>query len=151
MFVGTYRHRLDAKGRVSVPAQFRRELPDGSVVAIGPEGRLMIWPPDEWRALEARYRRTSETDAEERRLIRLLFGSARMFELDAQGRMLLAPEHREFAQVRDTAVFTGVSNAVEVVGEEAWNADIGRLDAAAFTELHDFVNQRGTSAEPSPA
>jgi MraZ protein len=151
MFVGSYRHRLDAKGRVSVPAQFRRELPEGSVVAIGPEGRLMIWPSDEWRALEQRYRRTSDTGAEERRLIRQLFGSARLFELDAQGRMLLAPEHRTFAQVRDTVVFTGVGNAVEIVGEEVWDADTGQLDAAAFTELHDLVNQRGSPAPPSAA
>jgi len=100
MFVGSYRHRLDSKGRVSVPAQFRRDLPDGSVIAIGPEGRLMVWPPDEWNALEQRYRRTSDTPAEERRLIRLLFGSARRFELDGQGRVLVAPEHRAFAQIR---------------------------------------------------
>ena len=151
MFVGSYRHRLDAKGRVSMPAQFRRDLPDGSVVAIGQDGRLMVWPPDEWRSLEQRYRRTSETSAEERRLIRQLFGSARLFELDAQGRMLLAPEHRNFAQVRETAVFTGVGNAVEIVGEERWDADTGQLDAAAFTQLHDLVNQRGQAALPPPA
>lgn len=151
MFVGSYRHRLDAKGRVSVPAQFRRDLPDGSVVAIGPEGRLMVWPPDEWRALEQRYRLTSDTPAEERGLIRLLFGSARIFDLDGQGRMLLAPEHRSFAQIRDTAVFAGVGNVVEIVGEEVWDADGGRLDPAAFTDLHDRVNQRGLAAHQSPA
>lgn len=148
MFVGTYRHRLDPKGRVSVPAQFRRELPEGSVVAVGPDGRLMIWPADDWQALEQRYRRTSETDAEERRLIRVLLGSARGFELDAQGRMLIAPEHRAFAQISDTAVFTGVGNAVEIVGEEVWDADVGPLDARAFTELHDLVNRRGRAATP---
>jgi len=151
VFVGTYRHRLDAKGRVSVPAQFRRELPDGSVVAVGPDGRLMIWPPDEWGALEARYRLTSETGAEERKLIRITFGSARNFELDVQGRMLIVPEHRAFAQVGDTAVFTGVGNAVEIVGAEVWDADTGSLDAATFTQLHDRVNQRGSPLQPSPA
>src|SRR5438270_2633260 len=148
MFVGSYRHRLDSKGRVSVPAQFRRDLPDGSVIAIGPEGRLMVWPPDEWNALEQRYRRTSDTPAEERRLIRLLFGSARRFELDGQGRVLVAPEHRAFAQIRDSAVFTGVGNVVEIVGEEVWDTDAGQLDPAAFTELHDRVNSGAGGAQP---
>lgn len=148
MFVGSYRHRLDPKGRVSVPAQFRRELAEGGVVAVGTEARLVIWPPEEWRALEARYRRTSDTPAEERRLIRQLFGSARQLDLDAQGRMLLAPEHRDFARIRDAAVFTGVGNVVEVVGEEVWDADAGRLDPDAFTELHDRVNRRTAPAEP---
>jgi MraZ protein len=129
-----------------VPAQFRRELPEGSIIAVGPEGRLMIWPPDEWRALEQRYRRTSETPAEERTLIRALFGSARNFEMDGQGRTLVDPQHRIFAQIRDTAVFTGVGNVVEIVGEELWDAEIGTLDPASFTELHDRVNRR--AAEP---
>ena len=151
MFVGTYRHRLDAKGRVSVPAQLRKGLPEGSIVAIGPDGRLMIWPPDEWRLQEDRYRRTSATPAEERELIRFLFGNARNFELDAQGRLLLTPEQREFAGIRDTAVFTGTGNVVEIVGEERWDADHARLDPAAFTELHDRVNQRGAAAQPPPA
>lgn len=150
MFVGSYRHRLDSKGRVALPASFRRDLPAGSVVAIGPEGRLMVYPPEEWSSLEQRYRRTSETPAEERRLIRLVFGTARTLEVDGQGRILLAQEHRDFAQIGDTAVFTGVGNVVEVVGEEVWDADAGRLDPAAFTELHDLVNRSGAAAQ-SPA
>ena len=148
MFVGTFRHQVDGKGRVAVPAQFRRGLPAGSVVAIGPEGRLMLYPADEWTALEERYRRTSETPAEERRLIRQLFGSAREVELDAQGRILLGPDHRDFAEIRERAVFTGVGNVIEVVGERVWDADVSSLDAASFTELHDRVNQRSTPARP---
>jgi MraZ protein len=150
LFVGTFRHQVDGKGRVAVPAQFRRGLPAGSVVAIGPEGRLMLYPTEEWVALEARYRRTSETPAEERRLIRQLLGSAREVELDAQGRVLLTAEHRDFAQIRDRAVFTGVGNVVEVVGEATWDAEVASLDAASFTELHDRVNQRGSAAPVSP-
>jgi MraZ protein len=143
VFVGTFRHQVDGKGRVAVPAQFRRGLSMGSVVAIGPEGRLMLYPAEEWTALEARYRRTSETPAEERRLIRQLFGSAREVELDAQGRILLSPEHRDFAEIRERAVFTGVGNVIEVVGERVWDAEASALDASSFTDLHDRVNQRG--------
>ena len=149
MFVGTFRHQVDGKGRVAVPAQFRRGLPAGSVVAIGPEGRLMLYPADEWTSLEERYRRTSETPAEERRLIRQLFGTAREVELDAQGRILLSPEHRGFAEITERAVFTGVGNVIEVVGERVWDADVSSLDATTFTELHDRVNQRGAPARPS--
>jgi len=145
LFVGTYRHQVDGKGRVAIPAQFRRGLPTGSVVAIGPEGRLMLYPASEWITLEERYRRTSETPAEERRLIRQLFGSAREVELDAQGRVLLTPEHRDFAQIRDRAVFTGVGNVIEVVGEATWDTEVSLLDAESFTQLHDRVNQRGST------
>lgn len=141
MFLGTYHHQVDSKGRVAVPAAFRRDLAEGSVIAIGPEGRLMIYPPSEWSDLEQRYRRTSATAAEERELIRLLFGYARPAELDGQGRLLLTQEHRDFAKIGDRAVFTGVGNVVEVVGEEIWEALTAALDADSFTELHDRVNQ----------
>ena len=151
MFLGAFRHQVDGKGRVAVPAQFRRSLPEGSVIAVGTEGRLVIYPPEEWTALELRYRRTSTTPAEERRLIRVLFGSAREVELDGQGRLLLAPEHRDFAHIGDRAVFTGIGNMVEVVSEETWDAETTGLDAASFTELHDRVNTSGQAAPPSPA
>jgi MraZ protein len=151
VFLGTFRHQVDGKGRVAVPAQFRRGLPDGSVIAIGPDERLMMYPADEWTALEQHYRRTSETKVEERRLIRQLFGLAREIELDAQGRLLLAPEHRDFAKIRDRAVFIGIGNMVEVVGEDVWDGETAALDAASFTELHDTVNQRGAAAQPPPA
>jgi MraZ protein len=151
MFLGTFRHQVDGKGRVAVPAQFRRGLPNGSIVAFGPEGRLMLYPAEEFDALVERYRRTSETPAEEREFNRRLFGSAREVELDAQGRLLLAADHRTFARITERAVFTGVGNVVEVVGEEVWEAENAGLDASSFTQLHDRVNARGAAAPPPPA
>src|SRR5438132_7655952 len=111
-FFGTYHHRVDPKGRVAVPAQLRRWLPEGTVVAPGPENRLMIWPPEEWRNQEERYRRTSETPAQERRFIRQLFGNTYPLQLDAQGRLLLSAWQREWAQVDEGAVFVGLGNVV---------------------------------------
>lgn len=148
MFVGTFRHQLDSKGRVAVPAPFRRGLPEGSMVAIGADGRIVLYPPDEFGDLVERSRRSSSTAAEERALNRRLLGSARELELDAQGRMLVAPDHRTFAHIADRAVFTGVGNLVEVVGEAVWDEETSTFDAAAFTELHDRVNQAGRFAAP---
>ena len=89
-FCGTYRHHVDEKGRVAIPAPLRRFLPDGSVVAPGPDRRLMIWPPDEWAIQKELFRRTAETPAQERRFMRRLTGNSYPFELDAQGRLLLS-------------------------------------------------------------
>jgi len=150
-FFGTYHHRIDAKGRVAVPAQLRRWLPEGSVVAPGPERRLMIWPPDEWKAHEERYRRTSETPAQERRFIRQLFGNTYPLELDAQGRLLLSARQREFAQLDDTVVFVGLGNVVEITSESTWAEQQGELDPDAFTQLNDLVNTRGAAAPNAPA
>jgi len=150
VFLGHFRHNLDAKGRVAVPAQFRRGLPEGSVVAHGPEGRLVIRPPDEWAALERNHRLTAESPLMERSYFRLLYSSARPLELDAQGRMLIDAEHRRWAEITDRAVFVGLGACVEVIGEALWDAEVAGIDQAAFTALHDAVLARSASGPASP-
>ena len=147
MFIGSYRHQVDAKGRVAIPAQLRKGLPPGSVVAIGAEGRLVIRPPEEWAAMERRFRLTAETPAEERRYLRALYASAREVELDAQGRLLLGDEHRRWAALQDRAVFVGLGNVVEVVGEETWDRENQDLDPAAFTALGDRVSSSSPAGD----
>jgi MraZ protein len=149
-FCGTYRHRIDEKGRVAIPAQLRRFLPEGSVVAPGPEHRLMIWPPDEWAIQKDLFRRTAETPAQERRFLRRLTGNSYPFELDAQGRLLLSAHHRAFAQIIDMVVFVGLDTGVEITADELWQEQ-EELDPDEFTQVWDLVHQRGTSASPSPA
>jgi MraZ protein len=151
VFLGCYRHQVDGKGRVAVPAQFRRGLPSGSVVAYGPEGRLVIRPPEEWAALERQHRLTAETPADARRFLRVLYSSARQVELDAQGRLLIDAEHRGFARIADRAVFVGMGDCVEVVGEEVWQAEHGDVDADTFTALNDTVMTRAGGAPPLSA
>jgi MraZ protein len=146
MFIGSYRHQVDSKGRVAVPATLRKGLPPGSIVAIGAEGRLVIRPPEEWSAMEQRFRLTADTPAEERRYLRALYASAREVELDAQGRLLLIDEHRRWASIGDRAVFVGLGNVVEVVGEETWERENSELDPAAFTALGDRVSRTAGEA-----
>ncbi len=150
-FCGTYRHHIDEKGRVAIPAQLRRFLPDGSVVAPGPESRLMIWPPDEWTVQKDLFRRTAETPAQERRFMRWLTGNSSLFEVDTQGRLLLSAQQRTFAQLVDQVVFVGLDNGIEIVADELWQSEQAALTPAEFTQVWDLVHQRGTSASPSPA
>ena len=150
-FCGTYRHHIDEKGRVAIPAQLRRFLPEGSVVAPGPESRLMIWPPDEWTMQKDLFRRTAETPAQERRFMRWLTGNSSLLEVDSQGRLLLSAQQRAFAQIVDQVVFVGLDNGVEIVADKLWQSEQAELSPAEFTQVWDLVHQRGTSASPSPA
>jgi transcriptional regulator MraZ len=149
VFYGTYRHAVDSKGRVALPAQYRRDLA-GAVLAPGGESRLVIRPLQEWTAYENHFRLTARSNAEERQFMRHLYAQAREVEVDAQGRILLSPEHRAFARIADRAVFVGVSNAVEIVGEEVWDAESTTLTPETFTELGDRIGRSGAPAgEPA--
>ncbi len=145
MFYGTYRHAVDTKGRVAIPAQFRRDLAD-AVVAPGSEARLVIRPSQEWQDYVSRFQLTAGTTPEERSYMRRLYAGARQLDLDSQGRMLLSPEHRVFAQVTDRAVFVGLSNVVEIVGEELWDAESAEFSPSSFTELGDRVSRAAFSS-----
>jgi MraZ protein len=149
VFYGTFRHAVDSKGRVALPAQFRRDL-GGAVIAPGAENRLVIRPAAEWQDYEQHFRLTAESSAEQRLYMRHLYAGAREVEVDAQGRILLSPEHRGFARIEERAVFVGVSNVVEVVGEAVWDAEEGGLDPQTFTELGDrLANRRPIAGEPA--
>ncbi len=149
MFYGTFRHAVDAKGRVALPAQYRRDLA-GAVLAPGGENRLVIRPAQEWTAYENHFRLTATSNAEERQFMRHLYAAAQGIDVDAQGRILLSPEHRAFARVTDRAVFVGVSNVVEIVGEEVWDAESTTLTPETFTELGDRIGRSGAVAgEPA--
>jgi len=148
VLLGSYRHNVDAKGRVAVPALLRRSLEPGSVIAKGTERRLVIYPPSEWSVAEQRHRLTAESGPQERAFIRQLYASARPVELDAQGRLLLDQEHRRHAEIGDRAVFVGIGNVVEVVGETVWDREQSGADADAFTALNDAVNARPPVAAP---
>ncbi|MBJ7608375.1 MAG: division/cell wall cluster transcriptional repressor MraZ [Candidatus Dormibacteraeota bacterium] len=145
MFYGSFRHSVDPKGRVALPAQFRRDLA-GAVVAPGAENRLVIRPAQEWQEYEQNFRLTAESSADKRLFMRHLHAGARPVDIDAQGRILLTPEHRSFAQIQDRAVFVGVSNVVEIVGEQVWDAEVLALNPEIFTELGDRIGTRSRAA-----
>jgi MraZ protein len=151
MLFGTYRHHVDEKGRVAVPASLRRFLPEGSVVAPGPDTRLMIWPPSLWAAERDLFLRTAETPAQERRFMRMLNENSSVLDIDAQGRLLLSVQQRTFAQIVDQVVFVGVGSGVEIIADEIYQSDHSTVGPAEFTQFWDVVHQRGTSASSSPA
>jgi len=145
MFLGRYSHSLDPKGRLAIPARFREQLPTGSVVTVGPDGALRVYPPREWDEVVSVHRLSAATTPTERNLARRLFAEAHELEFDAQGRVLIPARLREAAGISGTAVISGANNVVEIWSEESW----GALEAATadFTRLADEVaNQRsGTS------
>src|SRR5262247_4439226 len=76
-FRGSYEHTIDHKGRVSIPARFRRQLSGDAnetfVVLRGLDTCVALYPAAEFRRLEERLRARSFTDETTRRFQRLLF------------------------------------------------------------------------------
>lgn len=124
MFKGTYRHRIDPKGRIPVPASFRRVLQpeaEGRLVVTLLDQCLAVYPPHEWDQLEAQLRALPAFSRPVKALTRLLTSRAADCQVDVQGRILLPAVLREAAHLKTEAVVVGVLNRFEVWAPDAWS------------------------------
>lgn len=125
MFKGSYRHRIDAKGRLPVPAAFRRLLGEAgstTVVVTLLDQCLAAYPPDEWSRLESQVAALPPFSRPVRTLARVLFSRAMSCPLDVQGRILLPPALRAAAKLEREAVVAGVLNRFEIWDPATWSA-----------------------------
>ncbi len=126
MFRGVNRLNLDAKGRFAIPTRYRKRLTECCalhlVITIDPADRcLLIYPEPEWQEIERKLMKLPSFNKPNRRLQRLLVGHAVDVDMDIQGRILLPPPLREFAQLNKHAVLIGQGNKFELWDEGHWN------------------------------
>jgi MraZ protein len=125
VFKGTYRHRIDPKGRLPVPAAFRRALGEtgakGVVVTLLDQC-LAAYPPDEWGRLERHLAELPPFSGPAKAVTRLVASRAVDCDLDVQGRVLLPAVLRAAAGLGREAVVIGVLNRFEVWSPERWDA-----------------------------
>lgn len=127
MFRGSNEINMDAKGRMAIPARYRDPLLDqcaGQLVAtIDIQDRcLLIYPLPEWEKIEATIASLPTFNDNTRRLQRLLIGHARELELDSNGRVLLPPELRSYAQVDKKVMLVGQGRRFELWSQENWES-----------------------------
>ena len=73
MFIGEYRHSLDVKGRIIVPAKFRDGLGDKFVLTKGLDGCLFAYSKDEWTNFENKTKELPLTNKDARAFVRFFF------------------------------------------------------------------------------
>jgi MraZ protein len=140
VFTGEYRHTVDEKGRIAVPARFRAQLAGGAFVSRWIDGCLGIFPRADWDNLAARVASLPVTDPGARVFGRFLFGGAIEAELDRQGRVLLPSYLREWAGLGGEAVVIGARDHAEIWSPAGWAAVSRELDdpAALAARLADL-------------
>lgn len=120
MLLGEYQHTVDEKGRLAVPAKFRKSLSGGVVITKGSEGCLDLYPMEEWTKLAEKLSQLPINQADARAFSRLRLAGASHAELDAQGRILIPDYLRAYAGVGSRATIVGLYNRAEVWDEERW-------------------------------
>ncbi len=130
MFTGEYRHTVDDKGRIAVPARFRVQLEGGAVVSRWIDGCLAIHSRSGWEALSTRAAGLPITDDAARLFQRQIFGGAQEVELDRQGRVLVPAYLRDEAGLATDAIVVGIRDHAEIWSPDRWAKYRTRMDNA---------------------
>ena len=134
MFIGEYKHTVDSKNRISLPAKFRKELGKKVVVTRGLDNCLFLFPQKTWEA-NAREMSKLGWRSDARGFTRFMFSGASDLEIDSMGRILIPDYLRTFGQITPPAggpvIFAGVHDRIEVWNEKRWNAYKKKIESQA--------------------
>lgn len=149
-FLGTHQNRLDAKGRVSVPAAFRAALrQDGKSVGLvlRPSHKLACieaWPTPTFDALAARLQGVDPFSDEYGDLVTAIYADAYPLDVDKEGRVLLPEALVAHAGLTDSVAFMGTGASFQIWEPAA--AEQRRADVRARTRIGGMALPAAVSA-----
>ena len=126
MFRGRYEHTIDQKGRTSIPSRFRELLSskyadDRLIVTSFVDPCLIAYPVAEWQAFEEKVRALPRFDPKVMQLKRVLISGATECPIDRNGRILIPPVLREFADLKREIVWAGMVDYIEIWAKDGWD------------------------------
>ena len=144
MFKGQFRHSLDSKNRLIIPAKLRDGLGETFTVTKGLDGCLSVYTQDRYEAMVAQVSRIPATKKEARMYLRMLTVNATDCSFDSQGRIQLPQFLLEQAHITKGTVIVGVADHVEIWSEEQWDSyeDMASESMESVAEtLTEFLQQ----------
>ncbi len=123
-FFGRYENLLDSKGRISLPAPFRRmiekEIEDEEdkqfVVTKGTDRNIVVFPVSEWKKMVEKIKTNVPNGKQQRSLLRRIHFHSSIQKLDKQGRINIPTELIHYAELKKEVVVIGTGNKIEI-----WN------------------------------
>jgi MraZ protein len=146
MFRGNHPARVDEKGRLKVPAEFKRVLDEKYAAAefyiTSLDGkRAQIYPFEEWQRIEEKLARLSTFNPTKKKFLDRTNYYGQVVEMDGQGRLLVPQLLRDAADIKGEVAVVGNLTYLEVRNLEAYRKDIE--EAAFTTEDEATLDQLG--------
>lgn len=143
--LGRYQFVVDPKGRINIPARFRKVLvpKPGTpiIVTRGYDNCLAVYPLNEWETVERNLRSLPYNVGNTRLFAREMASHAEEGTLDKQGRILLNRDHREWARIDKDVLILGVITHLEIFNPEiyeAYRSGFGLTYERVAEEIHKF-------------
>lgn len=134
LLTGEFKNMLDEKGRLSLPARLRADLPSSLVLTQGIDACLWLFAPEEWEVLSRKIMASTSLFQSRSRLIqRRIIAPAQEVEVDKLGRISIPQSLREWAGLSKECVILGISRYVEI-----WDA--GRYQQYLAENQDEFLS-----------
>jgi MraZ protein len=116
---------------VIIPVRFRdvlQEKKEQALMISRLDNALFAYPVDEWDGIEKRIHSLAEKSEAMRRFRRVFIGAVQHCPLDKQGRILIPPELRNYAELQKEIVLVGVLDHFEIWSKSRWEAENLKLE-----------------------
>ncbi|RQD67958.1 division/cell wall cluster transcriptional repressor MraZ [Desulfonatronovibrio magnus] len=144
MFRGHSQRSIDPKGRLMLPPDFREvimeQAPGGELMITNFDDCVVAYPLPEWEEIEQSFNRLNMANRKFRDFHRFFISGATQTTLDKQGRILVPPYLRTYAEITKEVVLAGVGRKFEI-----W--DLTRFEAQRKKMEQDFDGIMDSLAE----
>ena len=131
MLIGEYKHTIDDKKRLAIPAKWRKEIGRKVVVTHGLDNCLSVYPLKVWSAVSEKLASLSMGQADTRSFNRFMLAGAVETEVDAMGRILIPDFLKTYAKLGTKVVLAGIHNRLEIWDEDKWQSYKGEVEKRA--------------------
>ena len=137
-----YKHQLDAKYRMRVPAKIREKLGEEFYISVGSGGCLYIYTSEEMKALQDKLSKLNSFNERQLKGARLItYNSWKVVE-DNQGRLRLPDNLLEIAKITKKIVVAHGPTNIEIWSEEVWNDYFNDVDLNDIASALDVLNNK---------
>jgi len=142
LLLGEYKHNLDSKGRVAIPAKFRVELKSGAIITRGLDRCLFVFGGKEWESLVRKLTSLPLAQANSRAFVRLMLAGASDVQFDGQGRILIPDYLRNYADLKKEVIITGLYSRIEIWNLDLWQNYKNKTESAS-DEIAEKLGELG--------
>jgi MraZ protein len=137
-YLGSFQHQIDEKGRLSLPAPFRRESGEQTLVLVQvfPDA-LTLYPEDAWREVEKRLREMLRLQPAARAYVLRVTANAVEVVPDKQGRIMVPPRLQDAVGITGPTLVVGAIDRIELWNPERFSA----ATAEPVDEAERFTHQ----------
>lgn len=138
MFLGKYFHNIDEKGRVILPASFRKVLErqgaSNEIIITGINKSLSVYTRQEWEKSVEKMKQIAEVNPKAEYIIRRMCADAAECAIDEQGRLNIPLNLKEYGGLKKEVVTVGRMNKLEIWDKGSWETEYQKMVETSSSE-----------------